>query len=452
MIRFELETAASICHGTLRAPDLGHAANEFAGMTQDTRQLHRQQLYCALAGENLDGHDLVAEAAARGAAAALVSRPVEATIATIEVDDVVVAMGRLAAAWRRDMHARLVGITGSNGKTTVKTMLAAITRLAGPVCATRGNYNNEIGVPLTLAALAPRHRFAVIEMGCGKPGDIAYLTEIAGPDVGLVTNAGPAHLERLGSVEGVARCKGELFASLPEDGIAVINRDDKFFDYWSGICRAGRRITFGLHRDADVRLESGPGGDRICHRLGSFALTLDLPGQHNRLNALAATAAALALEIDPEHICAGLGSVRALPGRLKRRQMRGDWTLIDDSYNANPESLRAALQVLAEHPGERWLVLGNMAELGPDSAKLHREIGQLARELGVDRLFVMGQCAEQVAGAFGPAAEVFQRHEDLAQRLIAGVRPGVACLVKGSRSAHMEAIVEQLELAEAATC
>jgi UDP-N-acetylmuramoyl-tripeptide--D-alanyl-D-alanine ligase len=442
MIRFALDEAARVAEARLvRTEDAGSG---FAGITQDTRTLETGNLYVALRGERVDGHALLADAADAGAAAALVAREVDTPLAQLVVDDVARAMGRLARAWRAQLDVRVVGITGSNGKTTVKTMLGRILERAAPTLATRGNYNNEIGVPLTLAGLSQAHRYAVVEMGCGQPGDIAYLAEMASPCVGVVTNAGPAHLERLGSVEGVARVKGELFAALDADGVAVINRDDAFYDYWRGLCSHARRITFGADDDADVRLVREHGRDRVITPAGAFDLDLALPGAHNRINALAATAAACALDVGLDCVAAGLADVDSLPGRLAEREMPGGWQLIDDSYNANPASLYAGLQVLASRPGRRWLVLGEMAELGGESDKLHREIGQTCADLGVERVFAIGPHAETVAHAFGERGETFESVEPLVERISGLLAPDIVCLVKGSRSSHMERVVERL--------
>ena len=295
MIRFDVQQAARFVGATLHVPEGMSGDVGFTGLTRDSRQVAAGNLYAALIGERVDGHEFLADAAAAGAAAALVTRPVDAPLVQLIVADVVRAMGTLARRWRASLPVRVVAVTGSNGKTTVKTMIAAILGRVAPTLATHGNYNNEIGVPLTLAELSDRHRFAVVEMGCGQPGDIAYLAGLAEPEVGVVTNAGPAHLERLGSVEGVARTKGELFAALDSAGCAVINRDDAYYEYWRDLCPEARRISFGVHADADVRLESGAGGWRVATPAGRFELDLALPGAHNRLNALAATAAATAL-------------------------------------------------------------------------------------------------------------------------------------------------------------
>lgn len=453
MIRDSLKRAAHCSGGRLWLPEGTEAAAEFVGMTHDSRLLRHGMLYAAIVGSRVDGHDFLGDAAASGAAAALVSRRVEsAPLPQIEVEDVVRAMGDLTRAWRATMPVRLVAVTGSNGKTTVKTMLAAILSRSAPTLATRGNFNNEIGVPLTLAALGEQHRYAVVEMGCGQPGDIAYLAGIGRPDVAVVTNAGPAHLERLGSIEGVARTKGELFAALGPDGVAVIYVDDPFADYWRSLCPGRRQLGFGRAAEANVRLQLRGDQQWVVTPDGEFQLVLTLPGAHNRMNALAATAAALALGLSLEEIGAGLASVESMPGRLYERRMAAGWTLIDDSYNANPASLYAALQVLSERPGRRWLVLGNMAELGDESAKLHREIGDAARDLGVDRLFALGEHAAAAADAFGEGAEVFTALEPLLERLVSEMESGVTCLVKGSRSAGMDRIVDRLRREEMAPC
>ncbi len=453
MMRDSIECAAHCAGGRLWLPPGMTAAAEFVGISQDSRLLRPGMLYAAIVGSRVDGHEFLGDAAARGAAAALVSRRIEsAPIPQIEVTGVVRAMGDLARAWRATLPVELVGVTGSNGKTTVKTMLAAILSRSAQTLATRGNYNNEIGVPLTLAALGEQHRFAVVEMGCGQPGDIAYLADIARPDVALVTNAGPAHLERLGSIEGVAKAKGELFAALGPDGVAVINVDDRFADYWRSLCPGRRQLGFGRGAQAEVRLDQRGEEEWVVTPDGEFQLVLALPGAHNRMNALAATAAALALGLSPARIAAGLASVESMPGRLYERRMAAGWTLIDDSYNANPASLYAALQVLSERPGRRWLVLGTMAELGRDSSKLHREIGDAARDLGVDRLFALGEHAAVAADAFGEGAEVFSALDALVERLSEGLESGVTCLVKGSRSAGMDRVVERLGREGLATC
>ena len=415
-------------------PDLG-------SIVTDSRKAQQGSLFAALPGERVDGHDFAATAVSQGAVALLVSRRLDLPVPQLVVDDVLVALGRIAALLRSRLHPQVVGITGSNGKTTVKEMVAGILRIMGEVLATEGNYNNELGLPLTLFGLDERHRYAVLEMGASKPGDIAYLADIAQPDVGIVTNIGPAHLEGFGSVEGVARTKGEMFASLPEGGCAVMNADEPWLTAWKEMNQAGRTITFGASPESDVRFDDSGDRPRILTAAGDIELQLALPGRHNLYNAAAATAAALALDIEMETIRQGLENVEPVPGRLNVLHTRAGWTVIDDSYNANPASLYSALQVLTGLQGESWLVLGDMKELGTGSHKMHREVGENARAMGVRRLFATGEMSEHTVDAFGRGAKHFASKDDLESALREKVRPGVNCLVKGSRSMGMESVV-----------
>ena len=454
MIEFALHQAAQIVQGQLHPGASDDADRRFIGMTQDSRDVRHDNLYAALPGERVDGHQFVDAAARAGAAAALVSQPVQSTLSQIQVNDVVVAMGQLAAAWRERLEVSVVGITGSNGKTTVKNMLSAIVSRhleksamsESALLATPGNYNNEIGLPLTLAGLSPQHRFAILEMGCAKPGDIAYLAELAKPRVGVVTNASAAHLKGLGSVEGVAGTKGELFIALGAEDSAIINRDDRFFRVWLNHARPARVISFGEHEQADVRLS---GNNNVVTPVGDFELKLRLPGKHNQLNALAATGAAIALDIELDSIVAGLAAASAEPGRLQRRPQPDGWLLIDDSYNANPASMRAAMQVLAEQTGSRWLIVGDMAELADQAEDQHAVLGETARELGIDRLFAFGPLAAISAEAFGSGGRAFDDMPLLIAALKADLQarePGdLTCLVKGSRSMRMERVVAALD-------
>jgi UDP-N-acetylmuramoyl-tripeptide--D-alanyl-D-alanine ligase len=432
--------AAGACDGQVIGDDV-----TLTGFALDSRKARAGELFVALAGERADGHDFVEQAARQGAAAALVQRALPIAVPQIVVGQAAEALAAIARHWRRQLALALVGITGSNGKTTVKEMLAAILARVGPTLSTAGNYNNELGVPVTLGRLEREHRFAVVEMGCGQPGDIRFLAELAAPRVGVVTNAGPAHLERLGSIEGVARTKGEMFQALPNDGVAIINADDRFADFWRGLAGHCRQLSFGLSAGADVRVLSAPGPMlEIDTPAGRIKTTLALPGDHNRLNALAATAAALALEIDPAHIAAGLASMHSLPGRLEAHRTAGGWTLLDDTYNANPASLYAGLKVISDQDGEAWLVLGDMAELGPDSDRMHAEMGQSAADLGVARLFTVGRYSEAASLAFGRGAWHYASHAELIADLAGSVHAGVICLVKGSRSSAMEQVVQAL--------
>jgi UDP-N-acetylmuramoyl-tripeptide--D-alanyl-D-alanine ligase len=408
----------------------------------DSRKVDYGTLFAALPGSRVDGHEFAASAVELGAAALIVSRPLDLDIPQLLVKDVLIALGRIARHLRMQLDPEVVGITGSNGKTTVKEMITGILQQQGEVLATRGNYNNELGVPLSLFEIEPQHRYAVLEMGASRPGDIAYLSDIVRPDVGLITNIGPAHLQGFGSEEGVARAKGELYAALPADGCAVINCDEPWSKLWQTLNSAERVITFGTRERCDVRPLQEDSSLKMITPEGSFEFELALPGTHNLVNAAGATAAALALGASLETIRSGLKTVKPVPGRLNLIRTGAGWTVIDDTYNANPASLYSALRVLSGLQGKPWLVLGDMKELGEDSRKMHREVGEAARAMGVRRLFTVGDHAEATADAFGSGAQHFESREALAETLCNELTAGVICLVKGSRSMGMERVVE----------
>ena len=410
----------------------------------DSRKVHYGTLFAALPGSNVDGHDFAGSAVKLGAAALLVNRRLSLDIPQLVVADVLLALGKLAAMLRQRIDPVVVGITGSNGKTTVKEMVASILRLEADVLATSGNFNNELGVPLSLFGLEPRHRYAVLEMGASKSGDIAYLAGIAKPDISLITNIGPAHLHGFGSEEGVARAKGEIFAALPAGGTAIINADEPWSDLWAEMNSAAHSLTFGSQPGSDVQLLENQGQPRIFTPGGEFELRLSLPGRHNLINATAAAAVALALGVDLSKIQQGLESVKPMPGRLNLIRTNAGWSILDDTYNANPASLYSALQVLSGAQGTPWLVLGDMKELGKGSRKMHWEVGEAAKAMGVGQLFTIGEMSSFTAQAFGEGAEHFEDRDELAAALCSRLRPGVICLVKGSRSMGMEAIVEAI--------
>lgn len=424
-------------------------AGRFAGVGTDSRTLRAGELFVALEGPRFDGHDYLPAVAAAGAAGALVRRAHPA-LPCIEVADPLAALGQLAAAWRARFALPLVAVTGSSGKTTIKELLAAALAGLGPVLATRGNRNNHIGVPLTLLELRDTHRAAVIEMGMNHAGEIAHLAELARPTVGVIGNAGAAHLEGLGSVAAVARAKGELVEQLPPNAVAVLNADDPHLPLWRGLAGARRVVTFGLDNPADVSAGYALAADGSALQLrtpaGTATARLELLGRHNVLNALAATAAALAAGAALTDIASGLARVRPVPGRLYPLAGKGGARLIDDSYNANPLSVRAAIAVLAGLPGERLIVLGDMGELGADAARLHAECGTAARAAGIEHLVALGPLAAHAAAAFGAGAGAVACTE-LSQAIDAAgarLRPGLTVLVKGSRSAGMERVVQAL--------
>jgi UDP-N-acetylmuramoyl-tripeptide--D-alanyl-D-alanine ligase len=444
MVRMRLSAAAAPLAAELIGSDV-----VFAGVGTDSRTLPPGALFVALTGERHDGHDFIMAAAASGAVAALVSRDTVARLPLLRVADTRLALTRLAATWRARFQLPLIAVTGSNGKTTVKEMIARILGQAGPVLATEGNLNNELGVPLMLLRVGPEHRFAVIEMGANHPGEIGHLTRLAEPTVALITNAGPAHLEGFGDIEGVAHAKGEIFQGLQARGTAVINADDPYQALWRELACGRRVLTFGLANSADVtatRVDVGPPHTRLHLETpaGSCALVLSVLGRHNVMNALAAAACALALGLPLDAVRQGLEQVRAVRGRLQvQRGVRGV-QLIDDTYNANPASLAGGLQALSAFSGERVLVLGDMAELGPGARLWHTEAGRAAREMGIHRLFALGEHGADVAMGFGSGALHFKEREALIQVLRDVVHDDMTVLIKGSRRMQMEQVVEAL--------
>ena len=439
----------------LAGGQLHGADRPYTDVGSDTRSLKAGQLFIALQGPNFDGNEFVAAAATAGAAGALVARAQTVPLAQIVVTDTQAALERAAHAWRAQFTGPLVGVAGSNGKTTAKEMTAAILSQAGACLATRGNLNNHIGVPLTLLRLTDAERFAVVEMGANRAGEVAHLVELAQPTVGLITNAGAEHLEGFGSLEGVARAEGEMVAGLAASATAIINADDDFAPLWRGMTPA-RVVTFGISKPADFRasaVQAAVGAEGFSTRfhlnapLGDAEIRLSLGGTHNVANALAAAAAAASAGARLEHIVAGLAAVRAVPGRLQfRRSVGGGW-LIDDSYNANPSSVRAAIEVLATLPGRRWLVLGDMAELGAFAPEEHERLGEFARSHGVERLYTTGPLAAHAAAAFGAGAEACADVPALTAALRAGVAaagPELRLLVKGSRFNRLERVIAAL--------
>ena len=410
-------------------------------------------LFIALKGERFDGHEHVAMAARNGAVAALVSREVGHAIPQLVVADTEQALAAFAAAVQRERRTRVVAITGSNGKTSVKALVLSILREAMPgeggVYANPGNRNNEIGLPLAVLD-APEHaRFAIYEMGAGKPGDIAYLTAIARPDIAVVNNIAPAHLERMGSLLGVADTKGAIYDALPADGVAVINADDAFAPYFAERAHGRRLIRFGLDATADVtahaiELDAESARFVLATPLGEVDVDLAMPGRHNVLNALAAASIALGAGVELDAIAAGLGAARPVHGRLVTHRLSNGAVLIDDSYNANPGSLNAAIDTLASSGDTAWLVLGDMRELGADAELLHAEAGRRAKQAGIARLYALGPLSKHAVEAFGEDGHHFATHAALADALRGGLREGVRVLVKGSRGSAMDRIVSAL--------
>ena len=441
--------------------EISGADATFSGVTTDSRAVAAGDLFVALKGERFDGHDYIKTAMEQGAAAALVERrdPAWGDFPLLLVKDARLALGELAGHWRSRFAIPVVALTGSSGKTTVKEMIAAILReQAGDqaVLATKGNLNNDIGMPLTLLGLRAAHRYAVIEMGMNHPGEIAYLSRIVKPDVALVINAQAAHLAGLGTVEAVARAKGEIFLGLADNGIAVLNADDTHAALWQELAAGHRVIRFGLERPAEVsasfKLHPLVSDIEIVTPTGKFAVTLPVPGEHNVRNALAAAAVAQALGVDNATIAAGLAKVVSVRGRLLKNPCLHGATLIDDTYNANPGSVRAAIAVLAGMPGQKVLVLGDMGELGENARVLHAEIGAAAKAAGIDLLFTLGDLSAVAAQAFGEGGRHFEYIEDLLHEIENRLAPEVTVLVKGSRFMQMERVVKSFALKEDSTC
>ncbi|MBA8882531.1 UDP-N-acetylmuramoyl-tripeptide--D-alanyl-D-alanine ligase [Dokdonella fugitiva] len=418
-------------------------------VSTDTRSLAAGMLFVALKGERHDAHAFAETARERGAAALLVERELATALPQVVVADTLVALGELARAVRARSTARVVGITGSNGKTTVKTLVASILARHGRTHVNAGNFNNEIGLPLTLLAMPADTEYAVLEMGAGKPGDIAYLARIAQPDVALVNNIAAAHLERMGTLQGVAETKGAIYRALPNDGVAIINADDAFADYFGVLAGPRRVLRFGLLRRADVganlEIEGAADGRlRLLAPAGAIEIASPLRGRHNVMNVLAAATLALALGVPLATIKAGIEAAPLVAGRLARRAHASGAVVVDDSYNANPGSFAAAIATLAAEPGERVLVMGDMAELGSDAERLHADIGALARRSGVQRLYAVGRLSRAAADAFGAGATHYADQAQLVDALRAELRAGVVLLVKGSRSSAMDQVVRAL--------
>ncbi len=436
----------------------------FTSVGTDSRNVKPGELFIALRGKHFDAHQYLGAAQAAGAAAVMVDAEGAAHAAAalppqfpvIVVNNTRSGLTQLAYAWRSRFEGPLVALTGSSGKTTVKEMLAAILReiTEGAVLATRGNLNNEIGVPLTLLELREQHRCAVIELGMNHAGEISRLTRLARPDVALINNAGRAHIEHLGSEEAIARAKGEIFEGLAANGIAVINADDTHTALWRELCNKNKCLSFGLDPAADIsaRYELGVFASalQIKTPAGDTGVTIQAPGLHNVRNALAACAAAIALDVPLAAVASGLSRYAGFKGRLQRKPAQGGATLIDDTYNANPESTRAAIEVLARATGKRVLVLGDMGELGDRAAACHAEVGEYARVSGIETLYALGELSANTVRSFGPGARHFADIDTMLAELKSTLAPDVTVLVKGSRFMQMERVVKAFALDESA--
>ena len=442
-----LAEIAQMVGGDLQGDD-----RQISSVSTDSRTVQNDQLFIAINGENFDAHNFVASIENK-AAAALVHKKIECDLAQIIVEDTLKSLGVFAAACRQQFSKPVIGLTGSNGKTTVKEMLAAILACKGEVMATFGNLNNDIGLPLTLLRLREHDDYAVIEMGANHFGEIDYLSNITQPDVAILNNAGAAHLEGFGDVKGVSRAKAEIFNGLSDDGIAVINADDQYADYWLSCNENRKTITFGFSDQADVKGELSNAGLLIQIADEKQVVKLALLGRHNAMNALAASAAAMAIGMDLTIIKQGLESLQAVKGRLALIEGINGSQIIDDTYNANPDSARAAIDVLAEKSdSKRILVLGDMAELGDNAVQLHQDIGAYAKSQGIDALYCLGEYSKAASESFADKGFHFDAIESLLEALQhiikqqeqLGDKQAVTVLVKGSRSMQMERVVEAL--------
>ena len=444
-----LAQAATVLGGELRGSDV-----RFSSVCTDSRTLKSGDLFVALRGERYDGHDFVAKAAAAGAVAALIDRA-HAQVATLPVaavDDTTVALGALAAHWRRQFVIPLVAVAGSNGKTTVKEMIAACLRAHfgdEAVLATRGNLNNHIGLPLTLLTLREAHRVGVVEVGMNHPGETAELAQIAAPTIAVVNNAQREHQEFMRTVADVAEEHASLIKALPADGIAVINADDAHAGVWRAAAGQRRVRDFGLGQNAAVSAvcELRAASVHLAVRTPEGVAALDLPlaGEHNARNALAAIAAATAAGATLEACVRALSGFAAVKGRLQIKRSRQGALLIDDTYNANPDSMRAAIDVLARAPGRKLLVLGDMGEVGDQGRDFHLEMGAYARERGIDALYALGELAAHAVRAFGEGGRHYVAIETLLVDVGAVLGPQTSVLVKGSRFMQMERVVRSFE-------
>ena len=445
-----LSTLAEISDGKLVGDDVS-----FVSVSTDSRAIKKDELFIALKGPNFNGNLYVASVEEKGAVAALVEDVQEEGLPQVKVKSTLKALGDVAKYNRDQFKGKVLAVTGSSGKTSVKEMLAAILSEEGQTLSTSGNLNNDIGAPLTLLRIDDTHKFAVIELGASAVGEIAYTAALTQPDVAIITNAANAHLEGFGSYDNIVTAKGEIVEALGVDGIAILNADDPAFEKWQALASPRKFLSFSLYNDknADVwaesiKLSSGLSGSgsefELCWSSGRVFVSLPLPGKHNIANALAAACAANALDVKWESIKAALSNLNSVKGRLEITESESGYTVINDTYNANPSSTRAALDVLANAKGFRGVILGDMGELGTDAKSLHEQAGRYAKEGRADVLYACGQFADSVVAGYGKGAFSFASKAELIERLMKELQQGATYLVKGSRSAAMEEVVDEM--------
>jgi UDP-N-acetylmuramoyl-tripeptide--D-alanyl-D-alanine ligase len=447
MITLSCVEITAMVNGTMTGPDVA-----ITSVSTDSRVISAGELFIALKGPNFDGSVFVAEVKAKGAAAVVVEHPVDTDITQIIVPDSRLALGQLAAALKARLAPKTIAVTGSAGKTTVKEMIAAILSRRGKVLSTQGNFNNDIGVPLTMLRLTEQHDFAVLELGANHQGEIAYTTSLAKPDVALITNVAASHLEGFGDLYGVARAKGEIFNGLPAQGLAILPADSDYRDYWlrrlddKHIMQFSATAPADYYADGIVLDNQGCAGFELHCPAGKKFVQLTIPGKHNVANALAAAAACIAVGADLADVQLGLAQMQAVKGRTNVKMVTAQLRLIDDTYNANVESVKAAIDLLASYSGYRVLILGDMAELGADARLYHEEIGLYAKKSAINLLFTLGVLSQSASDLFNGQGAHFSSRQALLQRLmpIISEQQEVTLLVKGSRSAKMELVVQDL--------
>ncbi|WP_019677041.1 UDP-N-acetylmuramoyl-tripeptide--D-alanyl-D-alanine ligase [Arsukibacterium perlucidum] len=456
MITLSCAEIATLLQGQFIGQD-----HQISEVSTDSRTISRGALFIALKGPNFDGSRFAADVSAKGAAAIVADRPLECDISQIVVADTRLALGQLGAAVKARLQPKTIAVTGSAGKTTVKEMLAAILSRCGQVLATQGNFNNDIGVPLTLLRLTAEHQFAVIELGANHAGEIAYTTSLVKPNVAIITNAAASHLEGFGDTYGVARAKGEIFSGLADGGIAIMQHDSEFTEYWRNRCKHLKIISFASdyktdsntgNSTADIRAEQitlnsqGCAQFKLLYGNEQALVQLSLPGKHNVANALAAAAAALAVGAGLSDVQLGLAQMSGVKGRTNIIELSKQIKLIDDTYNANVESVKAAIDLLASYPGYRVLLLGDMAELGANARLYHEEIGLYAKHAGINLLFTLGVLSQSASDLFNGQGSHFSSRQSMLDRLIPLIttQQSVTILIKGSRSAKMELVVQDL--------
>jgi UDP-N-acetylmuramoyl-tripeptide--D-alanyl-D-alanine ligase len=425
----------------------------FSGVSIDGRSIKPGDLYVAIKGERFDGHDFIQQASQAGAVGNLVEQTEITNSPSVSVEQTRLALGMLGKYWRQRFDIPVIAITGSNGKTTVKELITAVLTRRYTTLATKGNLNNELGVPLTLLKLKTEHQAAVIEMGANHPGEIAYLANLASPTIGLVTNAGAAHLEGFGDLQGVANAKGELFSTLPDDATAILNHDDEFYSTWKSLAGDRQILSFGLSEQADVsanNIEIKHTAQGICSQFQleyqgeSQNVNLPLTGLHNVVNGLAAAAAGIVVGIPLTEIADGLASVAPVSGRLQTLRGIENSILVNDSYNANPSSFEAALQAIQDFGTERWCVLGDFGELGEHGEFLHQQLAQQAKKYGIKRIFATGELTGLTVAEFGDGATFYDSQDALIAVLKEQLNDGIVVLVKGSRAQKLENIVKEI--------